>query len=859
VAASRPVEVNPSVLVPDRPELPAHYLPRRRLHRSIDHALDTARVVTLVAPAASGKTTALLGWGADDPDLPMAYLALDLLDNEPVWFWSRVVGALQVIAPGLGTAATDLLLTKSDQRHFVSALRAELAALEPMVLVLDDLQDVTNPAVVHVLGDLLVHLPSSPRVILATRVEPPFRQGLLRARGMLAEIPAAELDFEDAEVDALLRGFGGDRPTGTDDALVLNGRAEGWAGGIKLAAMSLAANEDPSALIHGFSGSSRYVADLLKQEVLEAQDSRIRDFLLTTSVLDELDVGVCDAVTGGDGSAATLEQIERSGLFLRRLDVDGTRFRYQRLFREFLRHELHVLDPDRERRAHRAAAGWYRSVDEVGSAFRHLLAAGEPTEGVELLLQHGERFAASGQVAMLRSLLAVIPDDVLTNDLELLMGVSQLYVMAGMRDEAMMWLERARWRLAGRHDPHLAARLALLTGYARAQTGHLEGAISDAERALQLASQTDAPDPSLVETVHHLLASAYAGLDDFASSRRHRAAASPGEENDLPRTAYSAWLNYREGHLSRAIEHAEDVFHRTHVPWLWSIGRIVRGAVRRERNQLEEAEADLVDGLELADQWARPVNIALASIELALLRYAQGQPAEAYDMLARARTTVEGPRLRRRVDLTEASLWLRAGDLDRTLSLRRGLPAGRETALLDVRLALADGRVDDALALLTAIDDRGRALQDRISTQVLQARARMTADQAAAEDHLREAIELGRRERFVQVLAQDLAALQDPMRRLVAERDDPYVFGLLAALAESAHPAPRSAVLHEALSTREHIVLRYLPTSLSNKDIAAELHMSVNTLKTHLKSINRKLGTTSRAEAVAAARALHVF
>ncbi|MGH9214401.1 MAG: LuxR C-terminal-related transcriptional regulator [Acidimicrobiales bacterium] len=846
------------MLVPELPPLPEPYVARARLHRLLDAAVDDAQVVTIVAPAAAGKSTLLLGWSAADSRHTIAYLALDALDNDPAWFWSRVMTALRGFDTGIGAMAADYLATDEDRKRFISILEAELASLPEMVLILDQLEQVASPDVVDVLGHLLVDLPSSPRVVLASRVEPPFRNGLLRARGMLATIPAGELAFDTDEIDAYVQHLGGPGLS-RDDVDALRERTEGWVGGVRLAVSSASSHQqDPRALVRSFAGSSRYVADLLLKEVLEAQTPEVQTFLLTSSVLDTFDAALCDAVRSRSNSASIIDWLERSGMFVERVDADGPRLRYQRLFREFLHHQLRVFDPEGERSAHRGAARWYERQDDIDQAIHHLLASGDDVAAIELVLAHGERCAASGRLRMVRGWLKALPSQALLDNLELMMSVGRLCVMTGLRDEATMWLERARWRLTGKQAPLLEGLMAMLMGHARLQVGHPEGAIDECQRALAILERLDQPAPWVVDWVHHLLGTAHTCMDDFEAARRHRDLTSEAEEHTLVRAAYSGWLNYRQGRLDRALEYAE-VTRRADAPWLWSLALVARGAVRRERNQIPEAEADLVTALELGETWSRPFTVSMSATELARMRLGQGRPGDAHQMLTKARSVVEGPVIRRRLDVTEAVLWLVAGDVERSLWVRRRLPSGHDTAALDVRLALAQGRPGQALSRVAELGATAQAQQERIMAQMLEARAHVTVNEHRAMACLRRAVDLGRQERFVRIYAFDLPDVQHLMRRLAAEQEDPYVFGLLAAIADAPSPTRLSAVLVDALSARESIVLRYLPTSLSNKEVATELHMSVNTLKTHLKHINRKLGTGSRVEAVAAARSLDLL
>jgi LuxR family maltose regulon positive regulatory protein len=845
------------------PTLPDRYVPRPRLHRRLDEAIEHAQVVQIVAPVASGKTTLISGWHAAGSSPVMAYLALDHGDADIRHLWTRIIGALRQPHPSWGVETLDLLTSSEpppQPEAVLERLVAELDQLGRTVLVLDGLEALHGPTT-KVLGDFLLDLPDSLQVVLCGRAEPPLRQGLLRARGRLVEIHARELAFDQAELRVFLQGFEG-LDVDEDDSVALAERTEGWVGGTKLVALALEEHDDAHAFLTGLSGANRYIADLLAEEVFEPQTPETQDFLLATSVLDSLDARLCDLVTHGTGSAARLEQLERSGMFVEAVDDQRSVFRYQPLFSEFLRHRLHLLDPERENDAHRAAGRAYEARGEVSEAIGHYLAGQRPDGALRLVVEHGQRFAAMGKVDTLRRWLAAWPEGTRTSDLAQMMEITRLCVMAGMRDEAVTWLARTRWQAETSDDPALRAQQALLSGFAYAILGNLEAAIPEAQRVLKLA-ETEGPEAiedSLVAKAQHLLAGAYAGLDEFEAARRHRDAAPSDEEAEVPMEAYSAWLSYREGDLDLALGYANELLARSSLPWQWGTPLVARGAVRRERNQLNEAEVDLTRALDLSRQWSRPRIVVFASIELALVRFAQGRTSEAFEMLEAARAETHGPALRERVEAARATLWQREGDLERSARARRELTTGRLTAPLDVRLALAAEQPDRARIALAEFERVRRSRQDEIVAWLLRARVGLVEAGTVAADELVTAIEFGRPLGFVQVFVDDLPALAADLRRLVAARPtDGYSHGLLAAITDRPRVAPAASALVEPLSAREAVVLRYLQTSLSNREVALELHMSVNTLKTHLKSIYRKLGVGSRSAAVAAARQQRIF
>jgi LuxR family maltose regulon positive regulatory protein len=849
------------------PSLPRYYVPRPRLHRLLDHALEDAKVTLLRAPAVSGKSTLISGWHAEGGGLPMAYVSFDRLDNDPTRFWDRVLRELRLgRRPGGDRPDTGPVEVTSttDARRLLHSHLPELVERERSVLVLDRADVLTNAEVCEVLGEFLLDLPSSLRVILSGRAEPAagLRAGLLRARGQMAEIHAHDLAFRRDEMVAFFAHFA-DLELEDEHVDALFERTEGWIGGVTLAGLALLRSPDPTSFVQHLTGSSRYLAELLAAEVFDPQPADVREFMLATSVLDAVDGRLADIVTGGAGGAATLDRLERSGMFVEATDDQRTCFRYRPLFREFLLHRLRLLDPEREITAHQAAAREYEQRGDVAAAVVHFVGAEAPEQAIRLILAHGEETAAGGDVERVRAWIAALPDRTLTGNLDLLLQVCHLCAVIGLREEAELWLERARWLLENNDDPLLDALHAVQAGHARAIAGNLERAVVDGHRALLVATDDDPRAEEVRARAHHLLAASFAALDQIEESRRHVMLAPPDPGAALPGQAYTTWLTYREGRLDQAVGYAEEILALGRRPWFEPLPYITRGAVHRERNQLADAEADLLAGLESSRRWGRNPQEAMGVIELALLRFAQRREGEAFALLTEARPRARSSYLLQRVGLTEALLWLRTGDVERSLFGREDLPDGHVTAELDVRLALHAGPVDEVPERLARMEAGTRSLPERIVARLLRARLALAwDDEEEAERHLHAAIEWARPEQFVQLFAADLPALEPVLRHMVSGYDDAYPFGLLASIADrepvlaTATPAPAE---HEPLSDREQIVLRYLPTGLSNKRIAAELHMSVNTLKTHLKSIYRKLGARSRGESVAHARELHLL
>jgi anti-anti-sigma factor len=359
------------------PALRTGLVPRARLQSLLQTGVQ-AKLCLLAAPAGSGKTTLLTQWRAAAGGGRAAWVSLGEGDNDPTRFWTVVIEALGTVEPSLGTAALAALHSRRVDldRVVLPLLLGELGTVDrPLVLVLDDYQLVTDASCLRTLGLFLERLPAGVHLVLSTRVDPPLPLAGLRARGDLAELRVAELQFTGEKASALLNGAMG-LGLVAEDVERLVEWTEGSAAGLVLAGLALRGRPDPSGVIASFHGDDRHLAGLLVAEVLVRQPEVVRRFLLGTSVLEWLSGPLCDAVLETQGSAELLDELERSNLLLVALDGHRGWYRYQQLFAELLRLELTYREPRLVPVLHRRAAAWHRQAGNPQEASYHATAAG---------------------------------------------------------------------------------------------------------------------------------------------------------------------------------------------------------------------------------------------------------------------------------------------------------------------------------------------------------------------------------------------------------------------------------------------------------------------------------------------------
>ena len=356
-----------------------------------------------------------------------------------------VIEALRTVAPTIGDRSQPLLTTTgvSIVDEVLPVLINELDTLpDASALVIDDYHLISSPAVHEAVSFLVDHAPPGLELVISTRTEPPLNIARHRARGELLEIAIGQLGFSVAEATCLLNEHRGLALDPADVSRLVD-RTEGWPAGLYMAALSLRGRDDAHDFIAMFAGDDRNVVDYLTTEVLSGQSADAHAFLLATSVLERLCPALCDEVTGGNGSAEMLRQMEDSNSFVIALDDKRQWYRYHHLFRDLLRHELLVTDPDRTTEAHRRAARWLSEHGDISEAIFHTIAAGDISEAVEMVAEAWRPLSYVGSHRTIQTWLEALPADVHRGDARLCVASAVTAIGLGQLDEVGLWIELA--------------------------------------------------------------------------------------------------------------------------------------------------------------------------------------------------------------------------------------------------------------------------------------------------------------------------------------------------------------------------------------------------------------------------------
>lgn len=878
---------------------------RPRLTDRLNEGLAKADKLTVIsAPAGFGKTTLVSEW-ITRYNRPVTWLSLDEGDNDLTRFLSYLIEALQTIKAGIGESLLATLQAHQPPQTetILTTLLNEISAIDQHgVLVLDDYHAIDSKVVDEALTFFVERLPPQMHLVISTREDPRLPLARLRARGQLTELRAADLRFTTAEAAEFLNRAMG-LNLSEDDISALESRTEGWIAGLQLAAISMQGLPDAASFIQSFTGSHRFVLDYLIEEVLQRQPENIQTFLLRTSILDRMCGPLCDAVMDSSSASGqeTLEYLERTNLFIVPLDQERRWYRYHHLFGDLLRQRLG--QPRELAEYHLRASRWYEAHKDLGEAFRHALAADDFEQAACLAEAAWQRMERNFQTLAWLGWVKKLPDSAIRSRPWLCVQIGWAYSDVGEVQSSETYLQYAERALTGVYDQQefksiAAGNIALI----RAGNAQIEGDLSETVRYAELSIQIIPENERLIRSqaaitlgftqwavgnveaslqamhtwmddMHHLgnqmyaIASAFVvadmqialghlGAAEQALWRAIQQAASLGPEAEV------VTAHHHLGLAMLAHERGDDATTAKHLQTVTQLGQ----------------RTTLID-------WSYRWGIAQARLKESAREW-----DEALRLLDEAkRGYVKNPiPMRQPVEARKARIHIKQGRLDkaRAWARDRGLSVSDEANYLReydhltlARLHLAECSFDGVSQLLERLltfaetQKRTGSVIEILLTQALLFQAQ--GDQAGALIALDRGLTLAAPEGYLRIFVDEGEALRLlilDFRLQIEKRERPgthplfkYVDCILAAFPESSGGDPQSQITNlkskiiDPLSERELEVLKLLRSELNGPEIAQQLVVSLNTLRTHTKNIFNKLGVNNRRAAIRRAEKLDLF
>jgi LuxR family maltose regulon positive regulatory protein len=872
---------------------------RQRLLSRLDEGLKGGNRLTLIsAPAGYGKTT-LLGEWIRSSEFNVAWLSLDEGDNDHARFLSYLITALCRIQPGMSDTGIDSSQLESPHSTLAPVINSLDEISGEVLVVFDDYHTIQNQTIHRAVSFLIENSPLHVHIVIASRADPPLPVALLRGRGQVTELRQSDLRFTRQEAAEFFSA----NPTlelSQEDITALANRTEGWAAGLQMASASLEEQSDKSSFILELTGSHRYILDYLIEEVLESQPGSIQSFLLYTSVLEQLNGSLCDALVNGlilprVSSQQVLEDLERKNLFIVPLDNQRRWYRYHRLFSDLLKGRLMQVHPEIKPELHQRASEWYENASLPNQAIEHAFLADDPARAAQLIEGTAEAIFMQSQVRTYLNWLKKIPE----KELRAHPALSVYYSWGLLWSGAPFELVEAQLQRLGEQQDQTAKSLPL-----QAFLAIYNGKVNQAESlALQALEQLPEVNRLLRSLANFILASTYLARGENTKGihlLEQTARDSQRTGNVMIATLVLCELgdeSQKHGNLlqaknfyQQALELASDEGGQP-LP-VAGKALIGLGDLSREWNDYQAAEAQLTQGISLTKHWS-VLGAFEGYLNLVMLKDTQGKRSEADELFSQVRELayqfdasevddfiVEMFAARRNVrygNYKAVYEWAenrekrgreKTSGSSNVEDILRGRLRKYEDSIL-VRLMIAEGNYEGAINLCDQVIAEAKNAKRvflQIDVEILRAIAFWKSNSInSAMESLSTALSLAEPGGFIREFVdhddQIVELLKYAHRSIKEPKLSAYIESLLNALKTKADQVPeitasKQKELVEALSEREADVLQLLPSSLSSTEMASELSISVNTLRSHLKSIYAKLNAHSRYEAISRAKEL---
>lgn len=871
------------------PHVKFNLVSRPRLLQMLDAGLDK-KLIILSAPAGFGKTTLLSEW-LKGTACRSAWLSIDDDDNDPVRFHKYLIGALQKLDSHIDDTALELLHSPQPvlQSAALTTLINQMEEIQSdSILVLDDFHLISEPSIHQSIEYLLNYLPANFHLVLSTRADPPLSYSRLRAQGELIEIRMNDLKFTVQEVKEF---FANETAflLSEQSMIKLADRTEGWISGLQMASLSLRGKTNAEEFVESFSGSHKFVLDYLFQEVLTQQPEEIHQFLLMTSILDRLCGPLCDHILETKNSQQVLEQLERENLFLIPLDDERGWYRYHQLFKDLLSHRLSLAYTDRVPLLFRKASDWHAESGERFLAIDYAFEGGENALALELILSEAETTLIRGEVNTFHKWVSQLPAELQKANPEIkFFHIWSKVLMGGDFDDmlsriekggvvdvkpgrvdtlmAFIYVSKGEFALAGEHAHHAMNSLDEADTYFRGIAAWLEGIFLALQYNVQGSIERLEGLSTTIDLDHNPM------LNVLISSQVARAQSRLGN------------FQKAEEIYQQALEKAKD--RQGNLIPIAGEALMGLGDLYREQNRLNEATDTILDGIELTQQWRKAAAIEGYIFLARVKQLEQNWPSANKAMETALRLAVEYDALDiddRMVEMWQARMWCFEGKLDQVEEWvsKLDLDAGIEDIVIDkafrienyiqarerttlARFYLCSAKYEEALylsqQLMSIFRNYGR-MDMLIELNLIMATG---YDQLGQREQsigaLKEAIRLGEAGGFLGTFLEAGAEIAELIEIYLRDiEDSEFVNQVLETVREK--PAFREEIaqpLPDPLSDRELDVLRYLPSNLTTPEIAKEMLISINTVRTHIKNIYQKLGVHRRSEAVTRARDLGI-
>ncbi len=817
------------------PPLRGGHITRPHLLAALEKGADR-KIILVAAAAGFGKTSLLAEWSAGKQT---AWLSLESSENDPIRFLSYLIASIQTCYPTFGQEISSALQSPQPPaiEPILSSFINQLATVpQRFFVVLDDYHLIENPQVHDILTFFIEHLPAQVSIILLSRVDPPLPLARWRAKNTLFELRADVLRFSLSEIAEFL---GRDFQLPPESIQALEARTEGWAAGLQLAALAMHTyTGDKQQFIQEFTGSHRFVLDYLLEEVLVQQPIHIRQFLLQTSILNQLHGGLCEAITGEN----FLENLEKNNLFVIPLDQSREWYRYHHLFADLLKARLQAEMPEKIPTLYQKAASWYAAHGLAEEAVGAALNAHDFAYAADLILGVAQAVSYRGEVFTLIAWYRAFPPGFVATQPRLSLYFGMAFALNGRWEEAEVLLAIVE-------ESPILPQEALLLAYLVANYRQ------DSQKLATLAMQAEQQKGKVASLVLGLLASVHGDFKAACEWMEDTYIASQHEGDEtLALTALFHQCRFQVfyGNLRQAHDLCKQALTQTRLSLpMATLAHVSLMRIFIEWNELDQATHHGEQARRLAEASGFVTGILSSTTMMqAEIFQAQGQT----DL---AQTTAQTAiRHAERYDppLEVAWLkiyWVRLGNFQMADWQPRSPSIFYPPAIHPVtqaRVLLAQRQTQQAIHILTQWTNQPRHLLTVEIFALLALARQQQGDTVHAMLALAQALELAEAENRLRVFLE----LDAPMAALLGQFVETYPKHAFAQKLRGMFPEKNASRVSD-LNERELEILRLIAAGYSNEEIAQQLVLAVSTVKWYINTLYSKLQVKTRSQAIARA------
>lgn len=866
------------------PPLRSNLISRPRLIERMNN-IQEQKIFLISAPAGFGKTTVVIEW-IRSTHYPVAWLSLDEEDSDPFRFLTYLISALQTILPGVGENIKRML--RSPQPLAPDLLLSNLIneivkTSENIFLVLDDFHVIEDPPVDRALTFLIENLPPNLHFIITTREDPKLPFARLRALNQLAELREADLRFSSAEAAKFLNEIM-DLDLSETEIAALESRTEGWIAGLQLAGLSMQGHHDKAGFIDSFTGSHQFIMDYLLEEVLENQPDQVHDFLLKTSILDQLSGSLCDAVLADPAipGQETLEYLAEANLFLIPLDHTRHWYRYHHLFADLLRQRLQEQwgapqgsEENLIAELHLRASYWYEESGLLLKAFDHAVEANDIDRAACLMRGKGMPLQYRGSVTPILNWLKSLPEETMNAMPSLRVAYASTLTMLGKPvDNIEELLRKVEGDLESAAEDEISrdyiGQIAVIRAMLAIPRNQVDEILKQSNRALAYLHPDNLP---LRTNAAWSLGHAYQLRGDWAVAKEElKKALSISKASGNIMMSVASLTNLGQLYeLENQLALARDSYKKVlklicRPPLPYACGALIGLAqISYEQNKLKAAERYNQQSLNLALQLENLDTPILCHLLFARLSVSRGDLAGADEAIRFAEQYARQHNISHRVEDiagAKARLFIQQGSLDKAIEVTKR----HELPRVQARIFLVQGEAAKALAVLEQIQGEMRDkswVAEMFKVFLLQARAyHMLGEKRQAEKVLKDALVLAKPGNLIRSFIDEGSEIAEILSGMTVQPELLEYREILLNAFDSALQGTqklqtiKAQRLIEPLSKREREILQLISQGYTNREIGERLFLALNTIKGYNRNLFQKLDAKNRTEAVANARKL---